>query len=197
MQLGPGQACCRPADFIQARAPRLDRQSPAEAKKRMTDRLCPAPTRSALRGQLSVLVLLLGLVGCDHGTKSIAKAALEGLPPQALIARVVDLRYVENTDVAFNLLRRIPEETRIPLLLAVSTLAILALGVAVLRQPGPRSMQVGLVFILAGALGNFLDRLFRGYVVDFVHVAHWPVFNVADVLVTAGVILFIGTRLKS
>jgi signal peptidase II len=40
--------------------------------------------------------------------------------------------------------------------------------------------------VTAGAIGNGLDRVVRGYVVDFVRVPHWPVFNVADVYVTAG-----------
>ena len=46
--------------------------------------------------------------------------------------------------------------------------------------------RVGLALVLAGALGNYADRLLRGYVVDFIHVTHWPVFNIADVLLTVG-----------
>jgi signal peptidase II len=44
---------------------------------------------------------------------------------------------------------------------------------------------------LGGALGNLADRVARGYVVDFIHVEHWPVFNVADTWVTLGVALFV------
>ncbi len=43
--------------------------------------------------------------------------------------------------------------------------------------------------IFAGAVGNVADRARRGFVVDFIHVEHWPVFNVADVAVVAGVLL--------
>ena len=49
----------------------------------------------------------------------------------------------------------------------------------------------------AGALGNVLDRVVRGYVVDFVQVPHWPVFNVADIYVTAGAILLGWTALRA
>ena len=42
---------------------------------------------------------------------------------------------------------------------------------------------------MAGAIGNYLDRVLRGYVVDFVHVGHWPVFNVADAYITVGCLL--------
>jgi signal peptidase II len=43
-----------------------------------------------------------------------------------------------------------------------------------------------LALIFAGAAGNYADRIWRGYVVDFVHLAHWPVFNLADVYITLG-----------
>jgi signal peptidase II len=43
-----------------------------------------------------------------------------------------------------------------------------------------------LALLLAGALGNLIDRAWHGYVVDFLHVPHWPVFNVADIYVTVG-----------
>jgi Signal peptidase (SPase) II len=46
-----------------------------------------------------------------------------------------------------------------------------------------------------GALGNYLDRVFRGYVVDFIHVPHWPVFNVADIAVSVGIGLLVSTHL--
>ena len=49
--------------------------------------------------------------------------------------------------------------------------------------------SIGYVMIAAGAVGNLVDRVARGYVVDFVHLAHWPVFNVADVLIAVGGIL--------
>lgn len=47
----------------------------------------------------------------------------------------------------------------------------------------------GMTLALSGALGNLIDRVFRGYVVDFIDVKVWPVFNIADVAVTLGVIL--------
>jgi signal peptidase II len=50
--------------------------------------------------------------------------------------------------------------------------------------------------MLAGAAGNLLDRIFRGYVIDFIHVRYWPVFNVADICITAGVILFLWKGLR-
>ena len=57
------------------------------------------------------------------------------------------------------------------------------------RKRASRAQHVAFALILSGALGNVIDRLMRGYVVDFIHLTRWPVFNVADIAVVAGVIL--------
>jgi signal peptidase II len=132
------------------------------------------------------LVLLL-LVGCDHASKGVAKAELETGGARELIHGVVSLRYVENTDVAFNLLRWVPEAIRGPVLLVMGAVAVALLGYLLLRARLTASVTVfALLLVTAGAAGNYLDRILRGYVVDFVELKHWPVFNVADVYVTAG-----------
>ena len=140
--------------------------------------------------RLSILIALIFLVSCDHATKGVAKAELEGGSARQLIRGALDFRYVENTDIAFNLLRWIPETIRTPGLLFFGALALLALGLLLLKGRGePRMHRLALVLVTAGAIGNYLDRVVRGYVVDFVHIHHWPVFNVADVYITAGYIL--------
>ncbi len=140
-----------------------------------------------LSARFCMLVSLVLLVGCDHVTKGVAKVELDGGGALQLIRGVVDLHYVENRDVAFNLLRWVPEAIRAPGLLVFGAVAILALGLLLfLGRSQPRLARVALVLVTAGAIGNYLDRVVRGYVVDFVHVHHWPVFNVADVYVTVG-----------
>ncbi len=140
---------------------------------------------------LLLVLTLLSLVGCDHATKYVAKAELEAQPAHVVVDSIVNLRYVENRDVAFNLLSFIPEHVRFPLLLLTGAAAIGVL-VALFASGRVRGWALGgLVLFLAGALGNYLDRLVRGYVVDFIHVAYWPVFNVADVLVTLGLGLIV------
>src|SRR4051794_12608060 len=152
---------------------------------------------SALWRRMSLLAPLVALVGCDHATKYVAKIELQDRPPRHLLRPLLDLRYVENTDVAFNTLRWIPEGTRARLLLVTGALGVLLLAGLLLRWPKTKAVRASLVLILAGALGNYLDRLLRGYVVDFVHVPHWPVFNVADICVTAGAVLLIWTTLRT
>jgi len=143
-----------------------------------------------LSAKLAVFVSLVFLVGCDHATKGVASSELGAGGIRELIRGAVDLRYVENTDVAFNLLRWVPETVRRPVLLIFGGIAVLALALALLRaRTQPRMRYSALVLVTAGAMGNYLDRVVRGYVVDFVHVYHWPVFNVADAYVTVGLFL--------
>ena len=145
-----------------------------------------------------LLAALVPLVGCDHATKWAAKEALEDRPPRQLLGRALELTYAENTDVAFNLLRWVPEKVRLPALLALGALALIALLVLTARTER-RWPRAALLLLTAGAAGNHLDRLARGYVVDFIHVPHWPVFNVADAYVVAGAVLlaFVGWRTQS
>jgi signal peptidase II len=152
---------------------------------------------SLARKVVSILVPLVTLVGCDHVTKYAAKAELESQPPRELISSVLELRYVENTDVGFGLLRWVPEGVRRPLLLVMGALAIGALVVMLLRRSATAATKVALLLILGGALGNYLDRLGRGYVVDFIHLRHWPVFNAADVWLSAGLVLMALIALRS
>jgi signal peptidase II len=150
-------------------------------------------TKASVRAALVFGALLL--VGCDHGSKRVAKGALAGHPPQTLIARTIDLVYTENSDSGFGLLRRVPVTVRTPLLTTVQLLAGVAFLVASLRKRGSSSLRIASLLISAGAFGNGLDRLFRGYVVDFIHIHHWPVFNVADIYITAGaLLLMVGGR---
>jgi signal peptidase II len=143
-----------------------------------------------LVSRLLIAITLLLLVGCDHASKGVAKAKLES-GHHELISGVVSLRYVENTDVAFNLLRWVPESIRFPALLVIGAVAVAALGYLLLRARPMLSLPLfALVLVTAGAVGNYLDRVFRGYVVDFVHLKHWPVFNIADVYITVGYAFF-------
>jgi signal peptidase II len=150
-----------------------------------------------MRVRLLVLFLALsGLVGCDHATKYWAETSLRARPAVPVVDDVVELRYTQNTDVAFNLLRSVPASVRRPVLIGVVTATVVALGVALLRRR--RLVELaGLALVLGGAVGNLTDRIARGYVVDFIHFEHWPIFNVADVWVTiGGVLLLLGMRAR-
>jgi signal peptidase II len=151
-----------------------------------------------IASRLALLGALTFLVGCDHATKFAAKSELEGHRPHSLIQGVLDLRYTENTDVAFNLLRAVPERVRAPLLVVLGAAAMLGLLAGLLVRRGAWGFgRLALLLMTAGALGNYLDRIVRGYVVDFIQIPHWPVFNVADCYVTLGASLLAWSALRA
>jgi signal peptidase II len=82
-----------------------------------------------------------------------------------------------------------------PILVAFALVAAVIVSVLLMRSPGRRLFCAGLALILGGAVGNVIDRLRFGYVVDFLdfHAGawHWPAFNVADSAITVGAVLLI------
>ena len=109
------------------------------------------------------------------------------------------LRYAENPGAAFGLFRRLPPGARGPLFHLVSIGAVVLITVYYLRLKGTKQeiwALIGLPLVLGGAIGNWVDRLARGFVIDFIE-AHWkdvytwPSFNVADSAIVVGVILLL------
>ena len=117
--------------------------------------------------------------------------------PMPVWDHVVTLDYAENCSAAMGLARQLPAPSRRYVLAGLAALAALALFVALARGHGSRAFAWGVPFVAAGALGNMVDRLRVGYVVDFLHVQYapwsfdYPVFNVADVLIAIGVALLV------
>ena len=146
---------------------------------------------STQRLRVAIVVLTLSLFGCDHATKLAAETSLSHGESVNVVTGILELRYAPNHDTAFSLLRTFDVARPPGLLLAASALAlglVLAMWIAS-RKRASRVQHVGFALVLAGALGNVVDRAMRGYVVDFIHLTRWPIFNVADVAVVAGVVL--------
>ena len=155
---------------------------------------------AAVFGRVLRALLLFGLAlflfGCDEATKSLAKVSLERGGSYDLVSGALSLKYVENRDIAFNAFQRLGLEHSPLLLAALATVAMLGAIVIGLRSHA-WSVRVALGLIVGGALGNLVDRLARGYVVDFIQIHGWPVFNVADIAVCAGALLLVITRLSA
>jgi signal peptidase II len=108
-------------------------------------------------------------------------------------------RYAENPGAAFGLFRSLPEDVRGPLFHVVSIGAVLLIGYYFSKLTGAkveRWAKWGLPLVLGGAIGNYLDRLARGFVIDFLEAhwfeqAYWPAFNVADSAICIGVGLLV------
>jgi signal peptidase II len=137
-----------------------------------------------------LMLLTLALVGCDHATKAVAEATLAHRGPMTIVPGLLDLRYARNADTAFSLFHALHFPGKMALLVAISAIAIGAVMFAWWRRRGASAVeQAAYALIVAGAAGNVIDRVRRGYVVDFIEIHRWPVFNVADMAIVAGVVL--------
>jgi signal peptidase II len=145
------------------------------------------------RPLLTATLIALCTSGCDLSSKHWAIQSTSN-GPRPVIPGFFDLVHWENPGMAFSLMRTWPEVWRTGLLGAAAVAAIgVGLYVAATR-PMRRSATIGIGLLTGGALGNLIDRAHNGTVTDFLHLHRgafdWPAFNVADIAVTCGAILF-------
>ena len=127
------------------------------------------------------------VVGADQLTKNLASVYLRSGTEVPLIKGVFSLIYTENRGVAFSLFQD-GGWFFIPL----STIVAMVVIWAILRMDARKTwLMLGLSFVLGGAAGNLMDRVFAGYVVDFFYfkLINFPVFNTADSFVVAGAVM--------
>jgi signal peptidase II len=142
------------------------------------------------------LVSVLTLAA-DVGTKAWAERRLDAYPGiMDVWKNHLALVLAKNRGGAWGLLQSTSENVRRPFFLLVSVAAIAFIMTLYRRlQPRQRSLRWGLPLVLGGALGNVLDRIRYGHVIDFIdaHIVykgidhHWPPFNVADIAICVGV----------
>jgi len=113
---------------------------------------------------------------------------------QREVTEFFNLVLVFNRGAAFSLFAQAPG-WQTPLLTVFALAAAAVVSVFILRNPRKKMFCLGLALILGGALGNVIDRLRFGHVVDFVDLHafgwHWPAFNVADSAITIGAVLLV------
>jgi signal peptidase II len=153
----------------------------------------------SMRRMLPWVALALLVVALDQATKLLVLARFS--QGEALrVTGFFDLVLVYNKGAAFSFLAG-ADGWQTPLLVAIALGAIAIVGWMLWRNPSRRLLDVGLSLILGGAIGNLIDRIAYGKVVDFLlfHVYGWsyPAFNVADSAITVGAaILIIESFLK-
>lgn len=129
------------------------------------------------------------LFGIDQLTKYIALIQLKPVGSVTVVDGLLQLTFVENRGVAFGMFSG--KKWFILLLTAAIVAVMVYYFVKLPKTKEYQYVRMTMVPILAGALGNMADRLFRGYVVDFFEFGFmdFPVFNVADIYVVCGVIV--------
>ena len=139
-----------------------------------------------------VLGWLIPIVVLDQLTKIIVDRMMPLHHSIPIIDGFFNLTYVRNTGAAFGIFAGSHEVFRLPFLIGVSILAIGFIVVMLKRlHDDATGLIAALTFILAGAIGNLVDRVLHGEVIDFLDVYysnyHWPAFNLADSFITIGV----------
>lgn len=144
---------------------------------------------------LAILVLFFG-TGFDRVTKNIAQARLTSSPPISLLNDTIRIQYTENPGVILGLGSSLPAEVRFALFVLLNGLISALTLLFALKSRDLRPIQrVGLLLVASGGLGNLLDRLFNnGAAIDFMSIGigslRTGIFNVADVLIVAGAVIF-------
>lgn len=136
-------------------------------------------TQHIYRRYLAVIFLVCAVVGADRLLKAAAQALWQFHPVKT---EVFSITYFENPYIAFS----------IPLsgLLLEGVIGVIVVAVAVLLwRRVRRRLEVsewGLALLLGGAMSNWYDRLHYGFIIDYVQIGNFPVFNLADAAITAG-----------
>ena len=132
-------------------------------------------------------VVTIILVVLDQLSKYITLEYLKPIGKYEVIKGIFDLTYVENRGAAFGIL-----QNQRWVFIALTVLITIAIIVYKFKsKPQSKLLNTSLCLIVSGAVGNLIDRVFRGYVVDMLEVTFisYPVFNVADCFVVIGAVL--------
>jgi signal peptidase II len=141
---------------------------------------------------LAAALILAGCVGCDQVTKRMATSALRDGAQRSYLGGAVRMEYALNPGGFLSLGSRLPEGFRRGVFIGTNCCLSLALGLFLIVRRNMHPAQfVALLLVLAGGVGNLIDRVFnQGMVIDFLHIGLGPVrtgvFNVADVAITLG-----------
>ncbi len=190
--------------------PSAEPKAPETAAEAAPKSVAPAPAPKSVApegpkpsylflGAVSILVLV-----SDLGSKWWAVKALEKdgfrLPAKEIIKGRLAFVLARNPGGAWGMFHDQPEKVRKPFFVLVSVIAVVVI-VGMYRKLDPKQLALkwGLPLVLGGALGNLVDRVRYGQVIDFIDVVywknklgierHWPTFNVADIAICIGVLL--------
>ncbi len=139
--------------------------------------------------------VLTGILLLDQWTKHLIVQSFHLGESVPVVSEYFNLTYVRNTGAAFGLFAHSDPSFRVPFFIMIPLLALIVIGVIFRKIPNEdRKLSIALSMVIGGAVGNLIDRLHFGYVVDFLDFHwkqqyHFPAFNVADSAICVGVAL--------
>lgn len=149
--------------------------------------------------KLVLIAAAAATVGCDRVTKFVAISTLAGEPERSLFADTLRLTYAENAGGFLSLGASLPPSLRTAVFTVATGALLVAMGVAAIRGRYGMWSRVGLALLVAGGLSNWIDRVARGSVVDFLNVGigslRTGIFNVADVAIMFGAAVVVASEI--
>ncbi len=135
------------------------------------------------------IIIIVFLVAIDQFFKYLATEFLSGGTTFVIIPHLLGLNYVKNYGAGFSLLNG-----KVNFLIIITSIALIGIAWAILAKKFETKFEeFCFVLILAGGIGNLVDRALNGFVVDYLEFlfVKFPIFNFADILICCGVALFI------
>lgn len=137
------------------------------------------------------MYIIMLMIILDQAAKYFFKRLLQPDSVISVINGILSFTYVENRGAAFGLFQGAK------IFLIISTVILIVMltyyYIKKVRHSGNKVLGYAFIFIIAGALGNLIDRLFRNYVIDFIRLdfIDFPIFNLADCYISIGAVILI------
>lgn len=135
-----------------------------------------------------IFIALILLTAADQVTKLLTLKYIKPVGSLEIIKNILSLTYVENRGAAFGIM----QNSRYIFIIITIVLSAVMVYFLFFKKNESKLLKLSLTMILSGAVGNLIDRVFLGYVVDMIEVTfiNYPVFNFADCCVVIGAVLF-------
>jgi signal peptidase II len=149
-----------------------------------------------MRGRAPYILIVLAVAALDQLTKRAVQRAIAMHESRSVIDGFLSLTHGRNPGIAFGILSEGGLPFQAVALTVLGLLAVVALSAYALKVPPTQRLRLtALSLVVGGAIGNLIDRVRYGSVVDFIHVYwrtyQWPDFNVADSAITVAVVLLV------
>lgn len=146
-----------------------------------------------MRKALSVFAVSSIIVLLDFVTKQIVEAYVRPYPDDIKVLPFLRIVNVKNTGAAFGILSSLNNN----IFILITIISIIFIIIYMFKIPEKGLELFSLSLILGGAIGNFIDRVTIGKVIDFIDFfGYWPAFNVADSAISIGIVLFLWANIK-
>jgi len=132
------------------------------------------------------VVLIILIIAVDQLVKYLVRANFTVGETLPVIPDIFHITYVQNRGAAFSMFQNMSVVT---VLLPIALVILCAAALWYCRRKGERMLSIALAMIIAGGIGNLIDRIGAGFVTDMFDFQVFPVFNVADISVTVGCVL--------